>query len=75
MQVQLRESRVAGGFAQRPGDVVEVSEDEGGRMIAAGQAVPFGPGGGAAETRSETEPEGEVKTAARGRGRPSNQTA
>lgn len=67
MQVQLRESRVSDGFSQRPGDVVEVPDAEAERMIAAGQAVPFGPGGGAAETRGAEVADGK---AARGRGRP-----
>lgn len=68
MQVQLRESRVSEGFSQRPGDVINVSDAEGERMIQAGQAVPYGPGGGSAETRGE---DGDGKAvASRGRGRP-----
>lgn len=72
MQVQLRESRVCEGFSQRPGDVVEVGEAEGLRMIESGQAVPFGPGNGAAETRGDSPGDGgEVAGKTRGRGRPS----
>ena len=40
MQVKLTVARVGNSFAQRPGEIIDVSPDEGTRMIAAGQAVP-----------------------------------
>lgn len=40
MKVKLLVSRAGAGFAQSVGDEIEVGEAEGGRMIAAGQAVP-----------------------------------
>ena len=60
MRVLLRMSRVSGGFAQKPGDVIDVPDDEGARMIADGICVPADQdiaavsNGGAVETREET---------------------
>ena len=39
MQVRLLVSRAGAAFAQNRGEVVEVSDAEGARMVAAGQAV------------------------------------
>jgi hypothetical protein len=41
MKVKLLVSRGGPGISQNAGDVVEVSEAEGKRMIEANQAVPF----------------------------------
>lgn len=48
MKVKLLVSRAGINFSQIPGDVVEVGDGEGVRMIEAGQAVPV------AESRVET---------------------
>lgn len=40
MKVKLLISRAGVGFVQNRGDVVEVPDDEGARMIASGQAEP-----------------------------------
>lgn len=39
MQVKLLTGRVGDRFSQRPGTVIEVSSDEGRRLIERGQAV------------------------------------
>jgi ATP-dependent DNA ligase len=39
MKVTLLVSRAGVDFTQAPGDLIEVSDDEGGRLIADGQAV------------------------------------
>ena len=67
MRVLLRESRVCGGFAQKPGNVIEVSDDEGQRMIAAGQAVPAGHDVPAGTAGAAVEVRGEAVQTAAGR--------
>lgn len=42
MKIKLLCSRAGIDFAQNAGDEIEVSADEGARMIEAGQAVPVG---------------------------------
>lgn len=42
MQVKLLVSRAGANFSQSPGEIIDVGEAEGGRMIAAGQAEPVG---------------------------------
>ena len=39
MKVKLLVSRAGAGFVQNRGDEIEVSDDEGARMIEAGQAI------------------------------------
>jgi hypothetical protein len=40
MKIKLLVGRAGADFAQSPGEVVEVSDAEGKRMIEAGQALP-----------------------------------
>jgi hypothetical protein len=49
MKVRLLVSRGGLEFSQTPGQEIEVSDDEGGRMIADGQAVSLEP-----ETKPDT---------------------
>lgn len=38
MRVKLKTGRAGDGFVQNPGDVIEVKDDEGERMVTAGLA-------------------------------------
>lgn len=44
MQIKLTTGRVGTGFSQGPGEIVDVPEDEGRRMVAAGIAEAIGGG-------------------------------
>lgn len=64
MKVRLFVSRAGAGIAQSPGDIVEVGDDEGARMIAAGQGeeVEFLEQGPAKETATrKAKPQKAVK--------------
>jgi hypothetical protein len=41
MKIKLLCSRAGADFAQNAGDEIEVSAEEGARMIEAGQAIPY----------------------------------
>ena len=57
MKVELKTCRAGVGFVQNIGDVIDVDDAEGERLLAAGQAKPV-------EPEPKVEPEPEVESAA-----------
>ena len=56
MKVSLLVSRAGPTFSQKKGDVVDVSADEGKRLIAAGQAQAVKGGGAKSAASSSSKP-------------------
>ena len=56
MKVSLLVSRAGPPFSQKKGDVVDVSADEGKRLIAAGQAQAVKGGGAKSAASSSSKP-------------------
>lgn len=61
MKICLLVSRAGPTFSQKKGDIVEVSADEGKRLIAAGQAQAVKGGGAKSSPSSSSKPKKKAK--------------
>ena len=61
MKVSLLVSRAGPTFSQKKGDVIDVSSDEGKRLIAAGQAQAVKGGGAKSSPSSSSKPKKKAK--------------